>query len=246
MSIESIQPARAENGLKSRRYKCIFFDLDHTLWDYECNARETLLELHSSYKLLDKGIQFEDFHQHFKIVNFRLWELYDRGLIDNQIIRHERFKQILEPFHAYEEKLCADLSHEYLYACPKKANLVPFAKEVLEYLSARYSLTVVTNGFEEIQTVKLLSGNITHYFNHVITSQKAGFKKPSREIFDYALSVNNLQCHEVIMIGDNLITDIGGARNASINTVFYNPAAAPHSTEVNHEIRRLSELKNIL
>lgn len=246
MSTENSQPASAEKGLKSRHYKCVFFDLDHTLWDYECNARETLLELHSAYKLLVKGIQFEDFHHHFKIVNFRLWELYDRGLIDHRVIRHERFKQILEPFHAYEEKLCAQLSQEYLYACPKKANLVPFAKEVLQYLSAHYTLTVVTNGFEEIQAVKLLSGNITHYFDHVVTSQKAGFKKPSREIFDYALSVNNLQCHEVIMIGDNLITDMGGARNASIDTVFFNPAAVLHSSEVNHEIRCLSELQKIL
>lgn len=244
MSIKDLHPE--EKGLKNNPYKCIFFDLDHTLWDYETNSRETLLELHTSYGLLDKGIPFDDFHQHFKRVNFQLWELYDRGLIDNHVIRNERFKQILEPFQVYEEKLCVDLSHEFLYGCPKKVNLVPYAKEVLEYLSLHYSLTVVTNGFEEIQSVKLSSGNITHYFNHVVTSQKAGFKKPSREIFDYALSVNNLERHEVIMIGDNLITDMGGARNASIDTVFYNPAAVTHATEVNHEIRCLSELQRIL
>jgi YjjG family noncanonical pyrimidine nucleotidase len=229
-----------------RDYKCIFFDLDHTLWDYECNARETLLELHTLYNLMDKGIRFEDFHRHFKIINFEMWELYDRGLINNDVIRHERFKQVLEKFEVREEKLSAALSHEYLYGCPKKANLVPYAKQVLEYLSGHYALTVVTNGFEEIQTVKLLSGNITHYFDHVITSQKAGYKKPAREIFEYALSVNNLECHQVIMIGDNLITDIGGARNACIDTVFYNPEAIAHTEKVNHEIKCLSELQNIL
>jgi putative hydrolase of the HAD superfamily len=246
MSINMVKTGRLSNGTNSRPYRCIFFDLDHTLWDYECNARETLLELHAAFNLIEKGIVFEDFHRHFKTVNFQLWELYDRGLIDNEVIRSERFKQILEPFKAYEEKLCADLSHEYLYGCPKKANLIPYAKEVLDYLSAHYSLTIVTNGFEEIQSVKLLSGNITHYFNHVITSQKAGFKKPSREIFDYALTVNSLSSHEVIMIGDNLITDIGGAKNASIDTIFYNPAGVTHSSEVDHEIRCLSELQNIL
>lgn len=246
MSIDNIKPPKAKNGFNNRQYKCIFFDLDHTLWDYECNARETLLELHATHGLVDKGIPFEDFHQHFKTVNFQLWELYDRGLIDNEVIRKERFKKILEPFAAYEEKLCADLSHAYLYDCPKKSNLIPYAKDVLDYLSANYALTIVTNGFEEIQAVKLLSGAITHYFDHVITSQSAGFKKPSREIFDYALSVNNLHCHEAIMIGDNLITDIGGARNACIDTVFYNPAGIEHSVEVNHEIRCLSELQNIL
>ena len=229
-----------------RDYKCIFFDLDHTLWDYECNAREMLLDLHTSYDLAGRGIAFEDFHTHFKKINFDLWELYDRGLIDNEVIRTQRFKKVLGHFHVIDENLNAALSHEYLYGCPKKANLVPYAKEVLEYLSQNYSLTVVTNGFEEIQTIKLLSGKITHYFDHVITSQKAGYKKPAREIFDFALSVNNLKCHEVIMVGDNLVTDIGGAKNACIDTVFYNPAAVAHAQDVRHEIRCLSELQTIL
>lgn len=233
----------AENG---RRYKCIFFDLDHTLWDYECNAREMLYDLHNSYGLANRGIDFDAFHTHFKTINFQMWELYDRGLIDNEVIRHQRFKKVLERFKVSDEKLSADLSQEYLHGCPKKANLLPYAREVLDYLSQHYALTVVTNGFEEIQTVKLMSGNITHYFDHVITSQKAGYKKPAREIFEYALHVNNLQCEDVIMIGDNLITDIGGARNACIDTVFYNPGAVAHQEQVRHEIRCLSELQNIL
>ena len=241
------EPASAAGAqMKNRNYKCIFFDLDHTLWDYECNARETLFELHARYNLVERGIPFEQFHRHFTDINFRLWELYDRGKIDNAVIREQRFKKVLERFHVRDEKLSAALSYEYFHGCPKKSTLVPYAKEVLTYLSGHYSLTVVTNGFEEIQSVKLSSGNITHYFDHVITSQKAGHKKPARQIFDYALSVNRLQCHQVIMIGDNLVTDIGGARNACIDTVFYNPAALAHTEKVNHEIRCLSELQNIL
>jgi putative hydrolase of the HAD superfamily len=237
--------AAAVNEL-SRNYKCIFFDLDHTLWDYDCNARTTLQELHGAYNLLNRGVAFEDFHRQFKQVNFELWELYDRGLISNDVIRTDRFKKILAHFSITDDALNTTLSSEYLYGCPKKSTLVPHAREVLEYLSRHYTMTVITNGFEEIQSVKLLSGNITHYFDHVITSQKAGHRKPAREIFEYALSVNKLKCHEVIMIGDNLITDIGGARNACIDTVFYNPAAVAHSETVSHEIRCLSELQNIL
>ena len=243
LSMNQSSIAAKSNG---RPYKCIFFDLDHTLWDYECNARETLLDLHTAHGLADRGIAFEAFHKKFKTVNFNLWQLYDRGLIDNEVIRNQRFRQVLEHFNAHEEKLNSALSEEYIYGCPKKANLVPYAKQVLDYLSAHYSLTVITNGFEEIQTVKLLSGKITHYFNHVVTSQKAGFKKPSKEIFDYALALNKLRCHDVIMIGDNLITDIGGAHNASIDTVFYNPEEVPHTEQVKHEIRCLSELQDIL
>lgn len=229
-----------------REYKCIFFDLDHTLWDYECNARETLSELHSSFALEERGIAFDEFHQKFREVNVALWDSYDRGLISNDVIRTQRFRKILEHFGVHDDRLNEKLSHEYLYGCPKKANLVPHAKETLEYLSAHYSLTVVTNGFDEIQATKLLSGNITHYFDHVITSQKAGHRKPAREIFEYALAVNNLRSGEVIMIGDNLVTDIGGARNASIDAVFYNPQSMEHQVEVDHEIKCLSELQQIL
>ena len=246
MSPTDLHPGSSALGKPASRYKSIFFDLDHTLWDYECNSREMLSDLHASFNLIDRGIAFGDFHRHFKTINFDLWQRYDRGLVDHNAIRDERFKQVLEQFHVRDARLSADLSHQYLYGCPKKCNLVPHAKEILEYLSVNYSLTIVTNGFEEIQTLKLLSGNITHFFDHVVTSQKAGFKKPARGIFDYALSANNLQCHEVIMIGDNLLTDIAGARNATIDCVFYNPEALRHSERVNHEIQSLAELQNIL
>ena len=246
MSINGSEPAAQQQVMRQRDYKCIFFDLDHTLWDYECNAREMLLELHAAHDLGSRGVTFDDFHLHFKSINLELWDLYDRGLIDNEVIRTQRFTKVLGKFDLVDEKLSATLSHEYLYGCPKKCNLIPHAKAVLDYLSQHYRLTLVTNGFEEIQNVKLSSGNITHYFDHVITSQKAGHKKPAREIFDYALSVNNLACHEAIMIGDNLVTDIGGAKNACIDTVFYNPAALEHSAEVSYEIRCLSELRDIL
>jgi YjjG family noncanonical pyrimidine nucleotidase len=229
-----------------RSYKCVFFDLDHTLWDYECNSRETLRELYEEFNLERRGIPLDGFRDLFKQVNFELWEAYDRGLITNDVIRTQRFRRVLAHFGVEDETLNQNLAHEFFHGCPKKATLVPHAKEILEYLSENYMLTVITNGFEEIQAVKLRSGDITHYFDHVITSQKAGHRKPSREIFEYALSVNKLECHEAIMIGDNLITDIGGARNACIDAVFYNPASVEHGEQVDHEIRCLSELRNIL
>jgi len=246
MSQNGVKPGSKAVKKSAHQYKSIFFDLDHTLWDYECNSRETLSELHTAFDLSRHGIPLDEFHSHFKTINFHLWQLYDRGLADHKTIREERFKQVLGQFNVYDERLSGDLSFEYLHGCPKKCTLVPHAREILEYLTGKYSLTVVTNGFEEIQSVKLLSGKISHYFDHVITSQKAGSKKPERGIFDYALSVNNLCCHDVIMIGDNLLTDIAGARNAAIDCVFYNPESITHSEAVNHEIRCLSELQNIL
>src|SRR5688572_10782699 len=96
---------------RSRNYKCIFFDLDHTLWDYECNAKETLKDLHEDYQLLDRGIRFEEFHRQFKQINFELWELYDRGIITNNVIRTDRFRKVLAHFQVSDEKLNAALSH---------------------------------------------------------------------------------------------------------------------------------------
>lgn len=231
----------------SPKYKCIFFDLDHTLWDYETNSRDTLLELYEQYGLQAKGVHaFDDFHQQFRKVNTELWYFYDRGHIDSDTIRRERFKQILGAFNAYEEKLSEELSHEYLNTCPLKTNLMPHAHETLQYLSETYDLTIITNGFEEIQNLKLTAGNLHQYFNHVITSQKAGFKKPAREIFDYALKLGGFSCDQAMMIGDNLITDIGGAKNASIDAVYYNPGQIGHQESVYHEITSLTELRQIL
>lgn len=228
-------------------YKVIFFDLDHTLWDYESNSCETLQELFDHYDLKTNGVvDCKTFQQQFKKVNTELWELYDRGLITSEVIRKERFKKILSHFSINDESLCEKLSVDYLYACPKKAGLIPYAIETLDYLSSNYAMTVVTNGFEEIQNLKLAAGNLHRYFDHIVTSQKAGAKKPSRQIFEYAMKAHNVKANEVAMIGDNLITDIGGALNASIDTIYFNPERIPHDVEVKHEISCLSDLRNIL
>lgn len=228
-------------------YSTIFFDLDHTLWDYDASARETLHELYTEYNLLDRGIhRFEDFHQHFKTVNRELWYLYDHGKIDSEAIRKERFKQILERLDAYEEVLSGNLSEDYLNSCPRKGYLMPGALEALQHLVKRYSLTVITNGFEDIQRIKMEASNITSFFDHIITSQKAGFKKPAKEIFQFALGENRIRSNQAVMIGDNLLTDIAGARNAAIDTIFFNPEKVEHSVTVKHEIVHLNELSELL
>lgn len=228
-------------------YKCIFFDLDHTLWDYETNSRETLIELHQHFQLTDHGIlDVEKFSTTFRVTNEKLWDLYDQGLIHSDYIRKERFRQILREFGTFDDELAQSLSYEYLESCPKRGNLMPYAVETLEYLSERYNLTVITNGFEETQNTKLTSSNLHHYFDHVITSQKAGSKKPAREIFEFALQSNAIGAHQAMMVGDNLVTDIGGARNASIDVTFFNPFSVHHTEQVKHEISSLQELCSLL
>lgn len=230
--------------ISEKKYTCIFFDLDHTLWDFERNSEETLQELFKVHTLSEKGVtSFEGFYKQFKKINAELWHLYDHGKISSETIREQRFKQILAAFNIHDQTLIQDLSYEYLNTCPKKSHVIPGAHETLEYLKrCGYQLSIITNGFEEIQHIKLASGKLSTYFNNVITSQQAGHKKPAREIFDYAMERNGVKSHQAIMIGDNLLTDIAGARNARVDTVYFNPEKISHQEEVTLEIHQLDDL----
>jgi len=229
------------------KYKCILFDLDHTLWDFETNSSLTLAELYETHQLQNRGVnQFADFKKIFSSINTDLWNRYDAGLINRDEIRFHRFKNILAHFNILDEKLSMTLSDEYVMQSPKKSALMPNAIESLEYLAARYHMTIVTNGFEEIQGTKLASSGITHYFKSVVTSARAGHKKPAREIFDFALAESGFTHQQAVMIGDNLQTDIGGARNANVDTIYFNPNRLVHTETVTHEIHDLKQLIEIL
>jgi putative hydrolase of the HAD superfamily len=230
-----------------KNYKCILFDLDHTLWDYETNSREALAELYVQFKLEERGISSEsDFFQTFYRINNELWDLYDRGLLHRDVIRNERFHRILMEHGVEDYKMSLLFSDEYLKNSPRKKNLIEGCKETLEYLNKKYPMVIVTNGFDEIQSTKLTASGIRHYFKDVVTSARAGHKKPAKEIFEFALNENNVKAQEVVMVGDNLLTDIAGAKNASIDAVFFNPNQISHETKVNFEIERLTDLKNFL
>ena len=228
-------------------YRAVFFDLDHTLWDYETNSAEALVELYHHHRLADRGaLDVNEFLKAFSEVNKRLWVLYDQGLIHRDVIRMERFKEVLERVNIPDYNLSIQLSDEYLQISPRKPGLMPYAKEILNYLYEKYPLIIITNGFVDIQAMKLSSSGITQYFKSVVTSEEAKHKKPSREIFDYALRTHDLTAKEVVMIGDNLVTDIQGAKNAEIDTIFYNPNSDRHDVKVTHEIYSLHQLQEIL
>ena len=228
-------------------YKSVFFDLDHTLWDYDVNSYETLAELYLEHQLNEKvGIEFNHFHDSFQQVNLKLWDQYDRGFIDREVIRHDRFKIVLSELGKEDAKLAFQLGDHYSVLSPTKKNLIPNALEVLDYLLEKYPLYLVTNGFEEMQSTKVESGGIRKYFQDVVTSEKAGHKKPAKEIFDYTLRLGGFEKNDVIMVGDNLLTDIAGATNAGIDSVLYNPKRETHKENVTFEISSLLELKTFL
>jgi putative hydrolase of the HAD superfamily len=229
-----------------KAYKCILFDLDHTLWDYETNSREALSELYIQFELQGRGVGEEHFLRTFYGVNNELWDLYDRGLLHRDVIRNERFHRILMQHGVNDYPMSLQFSAAYLEQSPQKKNLMEGCIETLDYLAPKYSMVIVTNGFDEIQSTKLRASGIDHYFKDMVTSARAGHKKPAKEIFEFALRENNVDARETVMIGDNLLTDIAGAKNASVDTIFYNPNKTAHQTAVNFEIETLRDLKNLL
>ncbi|MEX2335787.1 MAG: YjjG family noncanonical pyrimidine nucleotidase [Fulvivirga sp.] len=230
-----------------QKYRAIFFDLDHTLWDYEKNSHETLSELYHSYELKNQcGFSFDQFYYHFGRINQRLWNQFNHGIVERSAIREERFSRIFNHFHIDDLDLAIRISDDYLKQCPVKTNLFPHAHDVLQYLQQKYKLYILTNGFDDVQKVKIVQSNLNGYFQGMITSETIGHRKPSREIFDHAREIAGVSTNESLMVGDNLTADILGAKNAAIDSVYFNPLKKIHNESLNAEIHCLSQLMNML
>lgn len=229
-------------------YKHLFFDLDHTLWDFDRNSAESIAELYEQHRLADLGIKSpEAFAETFITVNRRLWRAFDLNELTHAYIREHRFPLVFEALGITDVSCCPELNEGYLHRLPRKAHLTEAARELLDHLHGRYEMHIITNGFDEIQAVKLASSEIAHYFTHVVTNGSAGgYKKPDRRIFEYALQVAGATVPTSLMIGDNYEADILGAQSAGLDTVFYNPKGEVFEVQPTHEIRHWNELMIIL
>ena len=227
----------------NKKYKHIFFDLDHTMWDFDKNATEVLQELYDEFGFHELGyFRKEEFVDVFHTVNRDLWQMHDKGKINKNIIRNDRFKLIFNRLGLPDHHIPLEIGTLYLKLCPVKCNVIPFAHEVLAYLSKNYVLHILTNGFDDVQQLKLKSARLDSYFIEIITADTSGSKKPSLEMFEFALKKAGAENHECVMIGDNLEADIAGARNARIDQIFFNPYDISHNEKITHEIKCLSEL----
>jgi YjjG family noncanonical pyrimidine nucleotidase len=226
-----------------KTYKHIFFDLDHTLWDLERNAAETIGELLVSYNLDEKlKASTPGFIEEYNKINDSLWEEYRLGKIDRKTLRFERFRRVFQLFGLEDEQLAHDFGNAFVRDSPLKPHLIHGAKEVLEALSLSHTLHIITNGFAEAQVVKLKASGIGHYFTHVVNSEMAGFNKPDPRIFEYSLDLAKARKEDSIMIGDHLEADILGAKRAGIDQIYYNPSSKVHSEIVTYEVRQLQDL----
>ncbi len=221
----------------------VFFDLDHTLWDYDRNAQETLSEIHSNLEL-QEFVELEKFIKSFYSINDELWTRFNSGLIQREDIQRTRFASLFEKLGIRNENHL-EISRYFVTFCSSKPHLMPEAIDALEYLKRKYRLHIITNGFKDVQPQKLKSSGIEKYFEIVVTSDGSKSRKPSPGIFEYALKLVEGKKEECVMIGDNPKTDIHGARDFGFRTILFDPSGKKRSM-ADATIQSLSELIRIL
>jgi putative hydrolase of the HAD superfamily len=230
------------------KYRHLFFDLDHTLWDFETNSRLTLDTLYTSLSLKQKGIDdFDRFHKCYLEHNEKMWDRYRKGFIKVDELRWKRFWLTLLDFKIGDEKLARQMAVEFLDLLPTRTALFPDTLTVLDYLKDKgYTMHLITNGFEKTQHSKLEYSGIAPYFVEVITSEGSNSLKPHKEIFDYALSKAKTIATDSIMIGDDPEVDIKGAKNAGLDQIYVNHINKKIDFTPTYTVYNLKELMGIL
>lgn len=221
----------------------VFFDLDHTLWDFEKNsalAIETIFNKHGI------NVDLQLFLFHYVPINIKYWEWYRVDKITQLELRLGRLKDTFQlvNYEIDDDKIIF-LSEEYIEYLPKFNHLFDGAIEILDYLKPKYNLHIITNGFQEIQDNKLKNSNIDHYFTTITNSEMAGVKKPNPKIFDFAITEANAFKSNSIMIGDCIEADVKGALNFGMQAILFNIDLSKSYDNVK-QISHLLELKNHL
>jgi len=228
------------------KYKHILFDLDHTLWEFQTNSMLTLRELFDELGLERFFGDFEAFFDLYEEHNLKLWADYRKGLIAKKELNFQRFYHPFEVLGFDKPGLAQKYADEFVRRSPLKKELMPGAIDILEYLKPKYNLHIITNGFREVQDVKLRESGLGKYFDRIFISELTGVQKPDKYFFEYTVRSLNASKKECIVIGDSYEADILGAKNFGLDHVFYNVNGEKHENSVMYEIRSLSELKDIL
>ncbi len=226
-----------------KKYSTLFFDLDHTLWDFDRNSQEALTEIYHDLRLDSFGIPApEPFIKLYKEHNKKCWELYRRGEMTKDDLRSKRFQLALQDFDVSNPVLAEKIGDEYVKRSPYKTNLFPGTIELLDDLKRDYKICIITNGFEEVQYIKIKQSGLEKYFDHVITSEKAGVQKPHPDIFHLAMKLAAVDSNNVIMIGDDLEADVLAARKLNLDAILFDPEG---KNEVEGDFKVINELKEL-
>jgi putative hydrolase of the HAD superfamily len=203
-------------------YTHLLFDLDHTLWDFNTNCLLALKELFEENSERFRKIDFNDFYQKYLFINNQVWRLYDQDKITKDEMRTIRFRKLLLAFGINDFLLADELEEKYLFACPKKGILLPNATELLEKVKNDFDICLITNGFHTSQEEKVKYAGLDLYFKKMFSSESTGYKKPKKKFFETVLTELNVAKENCLVIGDNPHTDIKGAINYGIDSLWVN------------------------
>ncbi len=244
-----------------KQYKAVFIDWDDTIGDFLGAAKLALQDMYEKYNLSEYFASFEEFFLLYKPHNLELWDKYGKDQVTKEYLSFDRFffplmhgskggerrlgdKAIRQEVAALTEQL----SEDFLNMTTARFSLLEGAEELVRYLAAKYPLTVVTNGFVEVQYEKFDKSGLRDCFAHIVLSEEVGCQKPNPRIFEEALRMNGLQAEDVVMIGDSWNSDIQGAINAGIDQIWIRKSKdpLPEGQSATHLVQSLSEVMEIL
>ncbi|SDI12541.1 YjjG family noncanonical pyrimidine nucleotidase [Winogradskyella thalassocola] len=220
--------------------KHVFFDLDHTLWDFDKNSGLTFEKIFNGNKI---DIDLNDFLRVYEPINFQYWKLYREEKVTKSALRYGRLKEAFDGVGVHvEDDMIQLLSDAYIDELTTFNHLFEGTFEILDYLKGKYELHIITNGFEEAQEKKMTTSNIRSYFQTVTNSEMVGVKKPNPKIFNFALELAKTKADESLMIGDNIEADIEGAHNIGMDTIHFDYK----DSDNNHDFKRITNLKMLV
>lgn len=221
----------------------IFFDLDHTLWDFDKNAAlafEIILKENQIF------IPVEQFTAVYNPINQKLWKLYQVNEISHLELRYSRLKETFDVLkYDISDEVIHTISDRFIENLILNNFLIEGTIEVLDYLKSKYKLHIITNGFADVQDLKMKNSGLIDYFQTITNSETAGHKKPHQNIFEFALSSANASKEESIMIGDSYEADVVGALDFGMKAIYFNENKFIVENDI-LQIQKLTELKNIL
>jgi len=227
-----------------KNIKHIFFDLDHTLWDFEANSKKAYEKTFLDY---DIQIDLQQFLEKYIPINHHYWKLYREEKITKSNLRYGRLKDAFDQInYSISDTLIDAIADEYISNLPKFNQLFDGTIRLLEYLKPKYQMHIITNGFKEIQQEKIEKSGLAPYFEALITSESVGVKKPNPKVFHHALDYTKAKTYQSVMIGDNLEADVYGAKNVGMQAIFFNPENKDVPNDKIMSINKLKDLEKIL
>ena len=229
--------------MMNKKFKNIFFDLDHTLWDFDKNSKHTFKKILTENQI---NIDIDVFLKTYIPINTDYWKLYRENNISKDKLRYGRLSDTFKALDRdVSTKIIYKLSDDYIKYLSSFNFLIDETIPILKYLNSRYKLHIITNGFQEVQNLKLINSGIDHFFKTITNSEMAGVKKPNQKIFQLAINKAKTDFNSSIMIGDNLEADIYGALNVGMDAILFNYHKIRVPKGVN-SIDKLNQLKDYL